>query len=305
MKYAKISNDESFASMAELQALANQEVHFLTGVGLYAIPVQGVARRSSTVKVSGEVIAISHDPKEINDSIRGKCFSIYPDVILGKDKDLFNSLYLESLRGVRTSRSCPKLDLIFTDGVILAGLREEERDNRSLVLHSKKPFSQSGTMDPYTSRLMVNLSRPKGKVLDPFLGLGSILIEARWLGNQCVGLDADVKMINKAKINLDYFNYVCEVAQGSATSLPIEGKFTIVTDPPYGRSSNAKGVKLLDLYQGFLSEVAEILDGRLVFAADSSVDWRDTIRSAGLRTRCVHFLYEHKSLSRAIYVVER
>ncbi|WP_252896542.1 hypothetical protein [Metallosphaera hakonensis] len=60
-----------------------------------------------------------------------------------------------------------------------------------------------------------------------------------------------------------------------------------------------------ELYQGFLSQVAEVLEGRLVFAADSNVDWRDAVRSAGLRTVYTHFLYQHKSLSRAIYVVER
>ncbi len=304
MKYAKLSNDEAFASMAELRALVGEEVHFLTGVGLYDREVKGVARRSSTIKAVGQVLAISHDPGEINESLKGNCFSIYPDVILGREKERFHALYSESVRGVKTSRSCQKLDLVFTDGVILAGLREEERDSKSLIEHSRKPFSQSGTMDPYTSRLMVNLARPR-RVLDPFAGLGSILIEAEWLGYRAVGLDVDLRMIGKAKVNLEYFGYSSELIQGSATALPYTRGFSVVTDPPYGRSSNAKGMKLEELYQGFLSEVAEILEGRLVFAADSNMDWRDVIRSAGLRTVYTHFLYQHKSLSRAIYVVER
>ncbi|BCS94333.1 TRM11 family SAM-dependent methyltransferase [Metallosphaera javensis (ex Sakai et al. 2022)] len=304
MKYAKLSNDEVFASMAELRALVGDEVHFLTGVGLYEGDTKGVARRSSTIKVVGEVLVISHDPREINERLRGNCFSVYPDVILGREKERFRVLYLESIQGVKTSRSCQKLDLIFTDGVLLAGIREEERDSKSLIEHSRKPFSQSGTMDPYTSRLMVNLARPR-RVLDPFTGLGSILIEAEWLGYRAVGLDVDLKMLSKAKVNLEYFGYSCDLIQGSATALPYSGRFSVVTDPPYGRSSNAKGMKLVELYQGFLSEIAELLEGRLVFATDSSVDWRDVIRSAGLRPMYTHFLYQHKSLSRAIYVVER
>ncbi|WP_252896543.1 TRM11 family SAM-dependent methyltransferase [Metallosphaera hakonensis] len=230
MKYAKLSNDELFASMAELVALVGEEVHFLTGVGLFQRGVS-VAKRSSTIKVVGEVISVSHDPGEINESLRGQCFSVYPDVIMGKDKDRFRTLYEEVMKGVRTSRSCGKLDLIMTDGVLLAGVREEERDSRSLVDHSRKPYSQSGTMDPYTSRLMVNLARPKGTVLDPFVGLGSILIEAKWLGHNCLGVDVDSKMLEKAKLNLEFFGYQCGLVQGSAVNLPATGKFTVVTDP--------------------------------------------------------------------------
>ncbi|QKR00955.1 RNA methyltransferase [Metallosphaera tengchongensis] len=293
-----------FTSMAELRALVEGEVHFLTGVGLFQAG-GGIARRSSTIKAVGEVVSISSDPGEVNKELRGKCFSIQPDVILGVDKASFKSLYGELVEGVKTSRECQKLDLIYTDGVLIAGLREEERDSKSLLDHSRKPFSQSGTMDPYTSRLMVNLAKPSGKVLDPFAGLGSILIEASWMGFSCYGLDVEVRALEKARTNLNFFGLNCELSLGSATSLPFSGKSAVVTDPPYGRSSNARGMKLRELYEGFFYAVPDILEGRLVFATDSNLDWRDQIRSAGMRVLSTHYIYLHKSLSRAIYVVEK
>jgi Predicted DNA modification methylase len=307
VRYAKFSMDDPFISMAEVRALVEGEVHFLAGVALLPDGREKIASRSSTVKVSGKLLSASHDPKEVNEAIRGRCFSIYPDVILGRDKNMFRALYSEATKGVETSKRCPKLDLVFTDGVIVAGIREEERDSKSLREHSMKPFSQSGTMDPFTSRLMVNLARVRKRVLDPFVGVGSILLESAWMGLDCVGVDVDPSMVTKAKANLSHFNYQCHVIQGSVTSLNLVGGFHVVTDPPYGRSSSAKGATLRELYAAFLSVSAELMErgGRLVFASDSREDWRDEIRSAGLKTVSTHLIYLHKSLSRAIYVVER
>ncbi|MCI2414830.1 MAG: methyltransferase [Candidatus Aramenus sp.] len=307
MKYAVLSADELFVSMAELLAIIRRDASFFTGVAVFDGESRNVARRSSTIKYTGEVLAISEDFKEIVDAVRGKCFSVKPNVIMGSGKDEFQQAYSEVLKAIKPSRNCAVLDLIFTDGVIIAGIREEERDTKSMLAHSKKPFSQSGTMDPFTSRLLVNLANPKSSICDPFVGLGSILLESAWMGYKCLGSDVDLKALDKARKNLEFFSYQCELLQSSATAMPYREAEAIVTDPPYGRSSSAKGESLDMLYEGFFFNSAELLreKGKLVFATGSNLEWRDKIKSAGLRVVSIHFIYLHKSLSRKIYVVEK
>ncbi len=304
MKYALLSADELFVSMAEISSLVKSRISFFTGIAIFDCN-KNVARRSSTIKYSGEVISISDDPEDIIEKIRGECFSVKPNIIMNSQKDKFNEIYSMILNNIKLSRKCRILDLIFTDGVIIAGIREDERDTKSLNMHAKKPFSQSGTMDSYTSRLLVNLANPKKQVLDPFVGVGSILLEAAWIGYTCIGSDIDEKMISKTKYNLKYFGYECDILKTSATNFPYREIESIVTDPPYGRSSSAKGENLDKLYEDFFFESANSLEkgGKLVFASDSNKDWRDKIKSSGLRVKSVHFIYLHKSLSRAIYVV--
>ncbi len=308
MKYAILSADELFISIAELKSLLRRPFSYITGIALFEGP-GNIARRSSTIKAVGELLIISDNPKEINDKIKGQCFSIKPNIIMNSDKDVFPSLYKEITKGVKFNKNCDKLDLIFTDGVILAGIREEERDSKSLQAHSKKPYSQSGTMDAYTSRLLVNLANPERTILDPFVGVGSILLEASWMGYNCIGGDIDNKMIEKTEYNLKYFNYECKIIQEDISNLPIRENSidAIVTDPPYGRSVNAKDVKFDELYESLFFTSAGILKrgGKLVFATDSKFDWRDKIKSSGLRVDSIHFIYLHKSLSRGIYVVEK
>lgn len=310
MKYAILSADELFVSLAELQALLEvnlRDISYFSGVAIFNSNKKGIAKRASYVKAIGEVLAISDDPRNINEVIRGKCFTIKPNIILGSDKDKFNILYKEITKNVKFSKKCPFLDLIFTDGIIIAGLREEEMDSKSLREHAKKPFFQSGTMDSYTSRLMVNLANPKRIVFDPFAGVGSILIEAAWIGYECVGGDIDQKMLEKSKKNLEYFGYYCHLLQSNIVNNSIRYAEAIVTDPPYGRSVNAKDVKIQELYEELFSIASEILPkkGKLVFATAANYDWRDNIKAHGLIISGIHFMYLHKSLSRAIYVVQK
>ncbi|ARM76409.1 TRM11 family SAM-dependent methyltransferase [Acidianus manzaensis] len=309
MKYAILTADEPFISLAELKSLLNNEnnIYYFSGIAVFSGDYKNIARRSSNIKAIGEVLAISNDPKDINEVIRGKCFTIKPNVILRSDKDRFNALYSTATKGVIFSKKCETLDLIFTDGIIIAGLREEERDSKSLLLHAKKPYSQSGTMDAYTSRLMVNLANPKKTVFDPFVGVGSILIESAWIGYTCLGADIDINMLEKTKYNLKYFGYTCDLLQSNIATNCIKKTDAIVTDPPYGKSVNAKTIKIEELYEKLFSISSEILskNGRLVFATDAKYDWRDKIKEYNLSIIGIHFIYLHKSLSRAIYVVQK
>ncbi len=73
-----------------------------------------------------------------------------------------------------------------------------------------KPVSDQvrGMLPPQLARTMVNLAT-QGKqqvVVDPFCGVGNLLLEANSLGLACVGSDLDAKAIRDAERNLAWLN---------------------------------------------------------------------------------------------------
>ncbi|MCY0859260.1 MAG: TRM11 family methyltransferase [Sulfolobaceae archaeon] len=290
--------------LASLHGLDKMDYEYLSGVAIYDGD-PSVAKKASFITTSGVFLGKSNDLNEIKEIVKGKCFSIKLNSIYGKDKDLLIEAYEKVKDVIKLSKACETLDMISTDGQIVLGLRKAEHDTKSILKHSEKPFRQSGTMDSRTSRLLVNLARPKRIVLDPFVGTGSILIEARWLGYECIGGDLDRRMLQKAQSNLRYFGYDCMLINSSAFNIPLRGIDSIATDPPYGRSCTTFGAELKDLYYNFFISAVEVLKNNsyLVFATSSDLDFRDMLKSVGFKNMRIHFIYLHKSLSRAIYVV--
>jgi tRNA (guanine10-N2)-dimethyltransferase len=307
MKYAVLNWRDPFISLAELKALTGlsyNDIHLMSGVALGYWNSDRLSSRSALIKRNGDVITISNDAVEINRELKDGCFSIDLDVILGEMRGESISMYNQAIKNVKLSRSCEKLDMIFTDGNVILGRRKDVIDNVTLEKHNKKPYTQSGTMTARTSRLLVNLATPQGSFLDPFCGLGSLLIEASWLGYKCYGVDFDLYMTWKSRENLRSFLLECGIIQGSAESIPLTKVGGIATDPPYGRSTKFTG-QLRKLYQDFFYSVSDILRGKLVFATDSKLDFQDDLKEAGLILEETHFMYMHKSLSRKIYVVRK
>ena len=70
-------------------------------------------------------------------------------------------------------------------------------------------------------KLMINLIKNKGSILEPSAGTGSFLNE---LPEHAIGLEIDRSICSKRSINMDFFDY------------SIENKFdTIIGNPPYVR----------------------------------------------------------------------
>jgi len=286
--------------------LIDDTPHVLSGVALFKEDYRGVARKSASIKAAGQLLGVFQEGDEIIELLRGQCFTIKLDVIMGDHKRKALEFYERLRDSVRTSRRCQPLDLVFTDGVIVAGLRKEERDGKSILAHSKKPHSQSGSLEPSLSRALVNIAKPRGTFYDPFCGLGSTLIEAYWLGHGCVGSDIDDKLLDRAKHNLGYFGYSCDLVKSAIQASPFRRTGGIATDPPYGRSSRPFG-ELMSVYLSLFSHAAECLKskGRLVFLTDSRMDWRDQLKGTGMRLLRMHYIYVHKSLTRTVYIAER
>ena len=207
----------------------------------------------------------------------------------------------------------PVLEIIVTEGVIVAGLRFFKRDLSSLRKRDpqRRPVYRPGTLTPIFSRLFVNLSRvsrqPGEIFLDPFCGVGGFLLEACTMGVKYIGSDTDFTSVKGASINLRHYGCVDNVVVANACDLPYIKVSGIGTDPPYGRLTQARGLGLDELMECFLHSAHEnLLPGRyLVFAQKSSINLEDFIRDAGFRLVEKHLNWVHGALTRDIYVVRR
>jgi len=173
-----------------------------------------------------------------------------------------------------------------------------------------RPAFHPGTLMPTFARCMVNLSRtPRGGVLlDPFCGVGGILLEAGLIGAKLVGIDIDREMIEGARKNLEASGVVdFQLMVGDARKLPALEIDAVATDPPFGRQASTAGAQLKELYEQALPSIAGVLrrKGYACIASPAELELEELAVSAGLRTIEKHEQRVHRSLTRRIYVFRR
>jgi tRNA G10 N-methylase Trm11 len=115
-----------------------------------------------------------------------------------------------------------------------------------------------GMLPPKVARMMLNIA-VSGKqlavstVLDPFCGVGTILMEGCELGFKMVGSDIDSRQVARAKANLDSFGLKAEIMVADARRIQ-EGAEVIVTEADLGPNNGIRigqsGIsrRLQDLY---------------------------------------------------------
>lgn len=173
-----------------------------------------------------------------------------------------------------------------------------------------KPAFHPTMLKPKLARLLINLARIKegGRLLDPFCGTGSILIEAHYLDLNPVGIDLDSRAIEKSNINLKAYNLSIKVDIGDATKLEDKYKADsfdgIVTDLPYGRSSTLGGKEIQSLYYNFLKSALKVLKKGhyLVFMKPSYITNKIP---AGFKKVGQGDLYAHKGLTRRAVILKK
>ena len=114
---------------------------------------------------------------------------------------------------------------------------------------ARRPVHNPPTLDPYKARFLVNLSRvPAGeRLLDPFCGFGSILLEAYDIGSKPIGIDIKKKALEGTIKNFEhFFSARPELILGDSTRLKVKANH-VATDPPRG-----KMLKGIDLRYKFL-----------------------------------------------------
>jgi len=197
--------------------------------------------------------------------------------------------------------------LFFVDDVVICGKflwanKEKFQDRRPHLRKHHRPVA----CHPRIGRAMLNLTgAPKGaRVLDPFCGTGTLLIEAALLGLHPAGSDASKDMIAAAKGNCDEAQLECELNVRDATHLYAPEKY-VVADLPYGRGSGKKSTKELEeLYVAFLDRLSEFLRVRAVIATPMHIKTAKLAHAAGLKVVAEYEQFVHASLSRRILVLE-
>ncbi|RLG79601.1 MAG: hypothetical protein DRO09_04185 [Thermoprotei archaeon] len=207
------------------------------------------------------------------------------------------------------------IDVILTEGVAVVGLRRFERDLSSFRARDpqNRPVYRPGTLTSVMSRVLVNLSRVSilrdSVFLDPFCGIGGLLLEACSIGvSSYLGIDINSDYVRGARENLTHYGCIPSVVSGDACSLPIAvGRVDAIgTDPPYGRMTRVSGrSSVKELMKSFLESAGKVLkkNSYMAFAQLKDALSSYEIEDLGFKVIEKHRNWVHGSLTRDIYVV--
>ncbi len=172
----------------------------------------------------------------------------------------------------------------------------------------KRPAFHPSTMVPKLARCMVNLAQPKenDRFLDPFCGVGGILLEACLIGCQSIGLDAVARMVRGARRNLAHFGVrPIGLLRGDARHIPLREVDAIATDPPYGTGASTLKSTTRRILENFLPEARTVLakGNRAVVASPLGTGASMIAENSDFTVLDRHYVYVHRSLTREILVL--
>ncbi len=226
------------------------------------------------------------------------------------ERDLAGYIW-DGLKKPKVNLDKPKTAIFaffFTDNVYCCLLEKEIKHDYVKRKAHNRPELHPSSLDPRLAKVLINLtSISKGEIVDPFCGSGGILIEAGLMGLSGVGYDIDQIMINRSKINLDYYN-VKKFKLVKRDALGIKGKINyIVSDLPYGKNTKQKDLK--ELYSKFLLVLRKVLVERAVVVfpifLGRNINYDSLIKKSGLKIISRFDIYIHKSMSKRIFVMEK
>jgi len=237
-----------------------------------------------------------------------------PELICNELEQKLGAVVLRRVKGAKVNLTNPDKTFfgVLTDNKFFFGLRLAEIIPKPFMERRprKRPFFHPSAMPPKLARCMVNLAQPKAGelVLDPFCGTASMLIEAGLIGCRVVGFDTQRRMIRGSLRNLVHYGVPpYGLAVADAKNLPINRVDSIVTDPPYGRSSTTMGRETREIVTDFLSKVDDYISKgrRICMASPKSIHIGKLGRELGFKHVESHSVYVHRSLTREIAMLER
>jgi tRNA (guanine10-N2)-dimethyltransferase len=284
--YTKAGGVELFSCQADIKTILQYTKdiyygHYLKAKDSFSVRIKKLEKTSKINTIAlekriGQIILDQYDHVNVNLS--------YPDVtfygLIGKKHFLFGP----------TEEALPK--------------------GFTLRKPSQRPFFHPSALSPKLARCMINLARghPDVTIFDPFCGTGSILIEAGLIGCRVVGSDVNPKMVKGCRRNLDFLHiphYNLFIAD--ARKLPLSPYSCVVTDPPYRRSSSTLGLEVEELVSSFLSNTYDHLPKGGYVSISLPTDFQIVKLGQSIGYMCVevHFVREHKSLTREIAVFKK
>ncbi len=168
--------------------------------------------------------------------------------------------------------------------------------------HKKKPYSFSNSINVNIAKALVNIAAKadkEKKLLDACCGVGTVLLEACFAGNNIEGCDINWKVCGHARKNLAHFNYDTTVYRSDIKDITNRYDAAII-DLPYNLFTKVDE----DTASHIISSTVEITD-RIVIV--STIDIADLISNAGLEIAdyCSVGKSGKASFSRKIWVCEK
>jgi tRNA G10 N-methylase Trm11 len=168
--------------------------------------------------------------------------------------------------------------------------------------HKQKPRSYSNSISISIAKALVNIAakaNKEEKLLDACCGVGTIMLEACFAGNNIEGCDINWKLCNDARENLSHFNYTANVYVSDIKDIRKRYAAAII-DLPYNLLSCATDNDILHI----IESTAEITD-RLVIVSTSDIT--DLISNTGFRISdyCSVSKRGKTSFARKIWVCEK
>jgi len=218
-------------------------------------------------------------------------------------------------QGFRVNLSKPDtLVRVYCGERLYAGIRLrffDPKDFEGRKAHHR-PFFRPISLHPRVSRALVNLTKAREEILDPFMGAGGILMEAGLIGLKVYGVDIRPEMVEGAETNLKYYgirDYTLKLGDATMLEELFPGKRfeAIATDPPYGTAASLAGRRRDELYRKALESMYRVLrdGGRLAIAFPADFDGEKEAARAGFNLVAKYYQRVHKSLDRYFYVFEK
>ena len=196
-----------------------------------------------------------------------------------------------------------KLFLFFYEDKIFFGEIIKEREKFTKREPKNRPFNRPYSLKPKFAKTLVNLANDQF-IVDPFVGTGTIIIEAFHLNKKFLGIDKDWKAVKGSIENLKFFRAPTNVVLSNAFYINnlIKRPFSIVCDPPYGKSSTSFKEEIFKVYEKFLksSFENENLNNLVIVAPKHFQEVISLLDSYGPKERVEHFV--NNALTRVVYV---
>jgi len=176
------------------------------------------------------------------------------------------------------------------------------KNNLDWHKHKQKPYSYSNSININIAKALVNIAakaNKEKKLLDACCGVGTIMLEACFAGNNIEGCDINWKVCRQARENLSHFNYTTNVYRSDIKDISNRYDAAII-DLPYNLFSCADE----DTVFHIIESTVEITD-RLVIVSASDI--ANLISNAGLRISdcCIVSKRGKANFARKIWVCEK
>ncbi len=193
-------------------------------------------------------------------------------------------------------------DLILVENNLITSARVWEANPREYESRhpQRRPVFHPTSLKPKMGKFLINLSglKPGQRLLDPFCGVGGILIEAGLMGIKPTGIEIHERWAKGAVENTRYYGVDAEIVNEDFFTWN-GGKFdAIVTDLPYGRSSIMRG-EINEFYKKAFTKFKEHTK-TVVAVAPRKID--EILKSTGWQITETLVVPIHRSLERWVYV---